>query len=286
MICYIVREKELRQKELMKMMSVVESDIGWAWFVSFAVFHLVSASCAAAVSAVLYEHSSLYLLWIFWELTFLAIIVFSMALSAISSKAARAVLIGLLIFFSGVFLTLAVDYRTGNPVLIGLISLHPVAAFTYGIKSIGYLEDLDLGLVSATLDYNESISGLSMMDILRYLGIDTLLWSFLSWYLNRVVTPDYGQALPFWFVFDPAYWCPCMCHGSTNLAARGSEQDAAEVDIPLEQVGDGLKRQAEQGKSIEIHNLRKDYGDKIAVDGLSLSMYSGHITALLGHNGT
>lgn len=286
MISYIVREKELRQKELMKMMSVMENDIGWAWFVTFAVFHLVSASCASVVAAVLYEHSSLLLLWIFWALTFLALVVFSMTLSTLSSKSARAVLIGLLVFFSGVLLTLVVNYRTGDPTIIGLISLHPVAAFAYGIKILGHLEDLDLGLVSQTLDYSDSRSGLSMLDIMRYLGIDVLLWSFLSWYLNRVIAPDYGQALPFWFPLDPTYWCRGMRQEVECSVASESTQNDANAVIPMEPVGDSLKCQAEQGKSIEIRNLRKDYGEKIAVDGLSLSMYSGQITALLGHNGT
>jgi ABC-type multidrug transport system ATPase subunit len=56
--------------------------------------------------------------------------------------------------------------------------------------------------------------------------------------------------------------------------------------IPYEPVSDVLKRQSADGKSIEIHDLRKVFGEKAAVDGLNLSIYSGQITALLGHNGT
>jgi ATP-binding cassette, subfamily A (ABC1), member 3 len=282
MIMYIVREKELRQKELMKMMSVLESDIGWAWFCTFALLHWISASCAAAVSNVLYDRSSLFLLWIFWSFGLLSTIVFSMAWSTISSRSARAVLVGLLVFFSGIFLTLAVDYKTGNPTAVSIVSLHPVAAFVYGIKIIGYLEDLNLGLVSNSLDYVESLSGLRMLDVYRYLALDSILWSFLSWYLNRVIEPEYGQALPPWFPFNPNYWCGAMLQTYFNT----EETNSIQRDIPSEPVSDALKRQAEQGKSIEIMNLRKDFGDKTAVDGLHLSMYSGQITALLGHNGT
>ena len=60
----------------------------------------------------------------------------------------------------------------------------------------------------------------------------------------------------------------------------------SQTGIPYEEVSDALKRQADEGKSIEIHDLRKAFGDKSAVDGLNLSMYNGQITALLGHNGT
>ena len=40
----IVQEKELRQKELMKMMSVTESDLGWSWFLTFFLFHIITAT--------------------------------------------------------------------------------------------------------------------------------------------------------------------------------------------------------------------------------------------------
>jgi hypothetical protein len=72
MIGYVVQEKQLRQKELLKMMSVVESDIGWSWFITFALFNVVSAMCAAGVSKELYEHSTLFSLLTFWILSVLA----------------------------------------------------------------------------------------------------------------------------------------------------------------------------------------------------------------------
>lgn len=281
MITYIVREKELRQKELMKMMSVTESDIGWSWFCTFAMFHLVSAACAAAVADVLYERSSLLLLWILWSVSVLGNIVFSMACSTITSRSARAVLVGLLVYFAGVFLTLAVDFRSGNPIAIAFVSLHPVTAFVYGIQMLGYLEDLEVGLTFDSIDYSESLSGLSMLDVYRFLVVDVFIWGLLSWYLNRAIPPEYGQALPFWFPFDSRYWFRLLQTSENVSDDVGPIKD----DIPVEEVSDALKRQSDLGKSIEICNMGKSFGDKKAVDSLCLSMYSGQITALLGHNG-
>lgn len=89
MISYICREKELRQKELLKMMSVTESDLGWSWFISYFVVYLVVATLCAAVSSQLYENSSVLLLWVFWVLTFIALVVFSMMISSFSAKTTR-----------------------------------------------------------------------------------------------------------------------------------------------------------------------------------------------------
>jgi ATP-binding cassette, subfamily A (ABC1), member 3 len=300
MIGSVVREKELRQKELMKMMSVSESDIGWSWFLSFALFHLVSATLASIASTFLFTNASFRILWIFWVFSFLAVIAFVMAISTVSSKTPRSVLIGLLVFFAGVFLTIAVDSGKGTKSIVWLINLHPVATFSYGIQTIGMLEDLDLGLTSSTYAYSENTTGYRFADTMNLLGIDIVLWGFLSWYLNRVIPPAYGQALPVWFLFDPSYWrggTVAVRNESTpsrNDADYAQNQDEEEMEesrrrlrecIPLEPVGEALRRQADLGQSIEIRNLRKKYNEKIAVDDLTLSIYSGHITALLGHNG-
>lgn len=295
MIGYIVQEKQLRQKELMKMMSVIESDIGWAWFVTFAACNIIAAMCAAVVSSVLYEHSTTFLLCAYWILSLLATTTYCMTIAATTSKSSRAVLIGLLVFFSGVFFTIAVDFENGNAHLARLLCIHPAAAFSYGLKILGQLEDLNIGLTQSTIRYSSGRSGISMMTIMQHLFIDIVLWGILSWYLNRVIQPDFGQALPLWFPFDVNYWFPDYRYrkNKNNNApklneiptATSSPKHCFESKIPTEPVSESLKVQARQGKSIEIRNLRKDYGDTIALNGLNLSMYSGQITALLGHNG-
>ncbi len=44
-------------------------------------------------------------------------------------------------------------------------------------------------------------------------------------------------------------------------------------------------RQPDQPPPVELVNLRKAYGDVVAVDGISLTMETGKVTALLGGNG-
>jgi ABC-2 family transporter protein len=283
MISYIVREKELRQKELMKMMSVTESDIGFAWFVNFFIFGLITASATAGVSTSLYENSDPLYLWIFWALTFLAIIVFAMAISTLTSIATRGVLIGLLVFFVGVFLTLAVSFETGSAGIIALISLHPVAAFSYGLQEIGRLEDLGIGLQPSSVGTSDTPSGYTFNQTITSLIFDSVLWGVVTFYLNRVLKPAYGQALPWYFPFTRSFWCPGQAHAPS---ADDASKEQTYEGIPFEPVGNNLLRQKAEGKSIEIHKLNKTFGDKAAVDGLSLSMYNGQITALLGHNGT
>jgi len=46
-----------------------------------------------------------------------------------------------------------------------------------------------------------------------------------------------------------------------------------------------LKRQLTEKKCFKVRGLKKKFGQKQAVKGVDLTMYSGQIFALLGHNG-
>jgi ATP-binding cassette subfamily A (ABC1) protein 1 len=75
MVGAICREKELRQKELMRMMGVTEAEIGWSWFISYVLFYVcIVATIVSIVSFQLYENSNPMALFGFWILTFTALI--------------------------------------------------------------------------------------------------------------------------------------------------------------------------------------------------------------------
>lgn len=287
MIGYMTREKELRQKELMKMMSVTEANINWAWFVTFASLHLVTATLVTVVTIELYggySKNELAILWEFWIFVFTSTITFSMAVSSLASKATRGVLFGLLLFFVGYFVTSSVDYESRSLDILTLVSLHPVAALSYGLQEIGRLGDIGAGVTYDSYDTTDNPSGYTLRTAMDLLAVDTVLWGILTWYLNRVIRPDYGQALPPWFPFTKAYWFP---HSASTAAALSTVEDADcnPESVPLEPVGKSLQSQSDAGQNIIIRGLTKVFGDHKAVDNLNLTMYNGQITALLGHNG-
>ena len=281
MIAYIVQEKELRQKELLKMMGITDLELGWSWFLSFWVLHIFTALFVTLISAELFENSEFVLLFIFWELCFLGFIVLSLLIATLVSKATRGVLIGLLVIFAGYFLTLAVDVETGSTGTISLLSLHPVTAMSYALLEVGRLENLGIGVTGSSMTSTDAPSGYTFAGALGNLVISNIILGVLTWYLNRVIAPDYGQAQPLWFPFTRTYWLPSP---STAMDDTETTEEANET-VPIEAPTDLLKQQAKNGQGIEIKNLRKDFGEKVAVDGLNLTMYSGQISCLLGHNG-
>lgn len=276
----IVLEKEMRQKELMKMMSVTECDIGWSWFTSFYSFFCLSGVLSAVCTNLLYPSSSFALLLVFWQLTFIACIVYCFIIAAMSSKATRATLIGIMLFFVGYFLPFIVDYQTGNSSLITLLSIHPVTAYTYGLVMMGYLEDSGVGVQMTNIASSEFPSGYSFASSLTMLAVDSLVWGVATWYLNRILPGDYGTALKWYFPFTKQYWRP-------NKSFDVDVEEVLDADNAcIEPISSTMKsQQQQQNSAIHMHRLHKQFGDKTAVDNLNLSMYSGQITALLGHNG-
>jgi ATP-binding cassette, subfamily A (ABC1), member 3 len=275
----ITVEKELKQKELMKMMSVNEADIGWSWFLTFWLFHMVTAISMAAAFTGFYSQSSFAYMWLLWVLGWTAIVVFAMFLASFFSRATTATLVGLLLFFSGYFLTLAANFETGNSQAIAGISMHPIAAISYALQEIGRLEDGGVGLTRDTYKAANSESGYNVGVAYQMLIIQSFFYGALTFYFNRVIAADFGQPLPWNFLFKLSYWNPKIVVFDDGYA-EGEEQ--VNDEVPVEQVGEGLSQSIRMGKGIEIRNLKKQFGDKTAVNNLNLSLYSNQVTALLG----
>lgn len=220
-------------------------------------------------------------LLVFWQLTFISWIVFCFLIAAISTKATKATLIGIMLFFVGYFVPSTVDYQNGDRTLVTLMSLHPVTAYTYGLIMMGYLEDSGVGVQSTTLRSSEFPSGYTFASSLSMLLFDSILWGFVCWYLNRIVRGEYGTALKWYFPFTRQYWFP-----TRKVVANEPTTTIEDAHVPIEDTSESVTKQtSEDSLGVHIHGLRKQFGEKTAVSGLNLSMHHGQITALLGHNG-
>lgn len=299
MISYIALEREVGQKEFLRIMGAKEWEIGTSWFCTFFSLHSATAFFLARVSLLLFENSDKMILWMFWHSTLLAFIVFSSLVPSLISwqakTASRTLLIGLLIFLSGYFMSQSIDLEDGDPWGLRLLCLHPVAAFGYGVQEIGRLEDAGAGATWHSFQTTDSPSGFTVYTALCFLWLDCLFGTLLSWYFNRALPGSAGgHTLPWTFPFQWSYWFPVpqnVQNGSPDEAIP-LRCTAARVDgdIPVEPVSDSLRSQAELGSSLEIHNLQKVFavqggGSVAALHNLNLSLHQGQVTALLGHNG-
>jgi hypothetical protein len=129
------------------------------------------------------------------------------------------------------------------------------------------------------------------------LSVSILLYTFLGWYIGEVMPGEFGAARPLWFILDPRYWKDAMngfvmalqgcCQGCTaNCCCCGNKKESkADVRHGTSASSNAEGPEHKDGASVRLEALRREFGNHIAVDNLTLDLMEGEIFALLGHNG-
>jgi ABC-type transport system involved in cytochrome bd biosynthesis fused ATPase/permease subunit len=120
--------------------------------------------------------------------------------------------------------------------------------------------------------------------------VDCVLYFLLAVYLDNVIQGEYGRARPIWFFLMPSYWLNRGTYYKEKTYMKNPidiEQDLEmRNDSDIEPITDEFKDKV----ALKIRNLLKIFKNEQkeaynAVDNLNLTIYSGQITAILGHNG-
>jgi len=261
-----------------------------SWALTYIIiFALVTATLVPAMFINTINHSSMLLvaLYVYGFLMtilsggFLCSTLFSTSDTA--SVAAIFIYIVMLLGFSNEAI-----YSTNAAKVMSCI-MSPVA-FKYGSNILGTYEGAAQGITFSnahlasmqTVGFNGAEDGgVSFLSLIIILWLDAALYMALAWYFDKVIPGTYGVARPWHFIFDYSYW-----------SGQDTQQDAAckgspgsEGHFNVEEVSPEIRLK----RGLSIQNLRKEFdtatGLKVAVEDLSLNMYEGQITALLGHNG-
>ncbi|CAG2107830.1 unnamed protein product [Medioppia subpectinata] len=103
-----------------------------------------------------------------------------------------------------------------------------------------------------------------------------LFYGLLIWYVDNVWPWQFGIPKPVYYPFLPSYWFPKQGKNQEIYSSKNDENKNAKhfEREPLNtRVG------------IKCEKLHKMFGNKTAVGDMSLNIYGGQITVLLGHNG-
>ncbi|XP_022092654.1 ATP-binding cassette sub-family A member 5-like isoform X2 [Acanthaster planci] len=282
----LVYEKEKKIKEMMLMMGMSNAAFWLSWFIIYGVILTVlSVLVAMLVVFVLRILGSSNFLLILLILFFygMSLVSFSFMLSPFFSKslvagvAATAVTLtlGLIYIPFGVFPTIPTIYKW-------LLSFFSPLGFALAIDQAFSLEDWNVGLQFSNLVVD------SFPPYVAMLALDSVLYLLLAIYFDNIIPGNYGQRKPPWFCFMPSYWCG---HPVGSLVDSLSDLESRELNCQddVELVSPEMRAKA----AIRIRSLSKTFKggigkkkpDILAVRGMSLDIYEGQITCLLGHNG-
>uniref|UniRef100_A0A8C9DCA9 ABC transporter domain-containing protein n=1 Tax=Panthera leo TaxID=9689 RepID=A0A8C9DCA9_PANLE len=265
----VALEKEKKLKEYMCMMGVDNWQHWAAWFIVFFVSALLAVSFMTVLfctqvrvnSVAVFRNSDPSLIFVFLLSFAMATVFFAFMISTFFQKAHVATASGGIIFFLTylpyLYLTFSYSQRTHFQ-KIGFCLLSNVA-MALGVRFISIFEIRG--------ESHLSPRDLNFCQVLLMLLLDSVLYGAVAGYVEAVLPGEHGVPKP-WYFFVMV---------SAGAAALHTDADRPRQLIQEEPTS--LK------KGIEIQHLYKVSNKHVAVKDLTLNLYQGQITALLGHNG-
>ncbi|KAF1545168.1 ATP-binding cassette sub-family A member 10, partial [Eudyptula albosignata] len=276
----VVREKK-KLKVLMKTMGLQDIAFWLSWSLLYAVYVMVlSCLLTALVMQDAFYLSSFPAVLLLFFLYGLACIHLVFMLCSLLRTSKLAGSVGFLITFLFGCLSLAVLIENLPEPLKWFLGLFCPFAFNVGIAKVFHLEKYGMGFSFSNL-MEESYFLFSTYIMLVF---DSVLYMLLAMYFDKVLPGKYGIPDPPFFCLKPSYWV---------RSRRGSTREMPRTAVsPEELLNDDIEPVPPEfmGKeAIRLNNIKKAYKKKDkkteALRGLSLNIYEGQITALLGHSG-
>ncbi|KAG7301734.1 hypothetical protein JYU34_014721 [Plutella xylostella] len=123
----------------------------------------------------------------------------------------------------------------------------------------------------------------TVYDLYLALIVQGAVYALLTWYASKVLPGQYGVPLPWNFLFRKEYWRAPVTPAPVSEA--DSEEDRVAAPDPSY-----FEPPADRPVGIKLNNVTKEYGSWYgrkfrALSNVTLDIYKGEITVLLGHNG-
>ncbi len=210
----IVIEKELRLKEVMKIMGLNNSCHLLAWFITYFLqfsFIMAIVTCILHFGKIL-THSDPFLIFFLLELYATATICFSFLVSSLYSKAKLAAACAGILYFLSYVPCMYISIR--EDVALEIIpwwtktfaALLSTSAFGMASKYIAFYENDGAGIQWHNMDKSPLESDqYTCYACVKVMILDCFLYWILAWYIENV-NPSYGIPLKWYYPFRLSYW--------------------------------------------------------------------------------
>ncbi|GLD99401.1 hypothetical protein PINS_up008120 [Pythium insidiosum] len=306
-IVALLMEKETRSREFMRILGVHERQILLTWFLTYLqLFVVASVLQTVGAARLLFPNSNVALLFAFFFTFALSSFGYGFLVSTLFNRARAGSFVGMGVFFMMFFVSFSFRETTSERVKTASCLLSPVA-LAQGVNILAQLESVGVGL--NTQNAYEAIEGFRFISAIAMQLLDFVLYLAIGWYLEKVTPKEFGVPEKWYFLVSPTYWRRVLrrsrTHAREMTSAIAPNDDGGVNDdeasgllledgrnaavAQIEDVALELRQQERERRAIVIRRLRKEFevpgGTKVAVRALSLSLYEGQITCLLGHNG-
>jgi len=277
-VYFLLLEKEKRIAQNLRNMGMTTIAYYFSWILIYSlILAVISIIWTLMVGLTMFKHSNQFLIFLLFFLTGFYLLSVGFCLSSMFTRAKPGVLTALILFFVLYAGNIGIQ-AIAEPTEADLtaFSISPFAGLEKASSIAILLEASGFGF--GFVNFFEKINSYRFCTFVFLTLGESLLFFVLGAYLDQVFPTETGvKKHPLFFL---GY--------SRNPKSTNKVSPAQPVQINdlVEKPDPAMQLQIEENKTVTIKSLKKVYPNgKMAVDNLSLEMYSDQIFALLGHNG-
>uniref|UniRef100_A0A4X1V4P3 ABC transporter domain-containing protein n=1 Tax=Sus scrofa TaxID=9823 RepID=A0A4X1V4P3_PIG len=264
---FIVWEKESRLKEYQLTIGLKNWMIWTAYLFTFLLFYIF---IICSICVLFFAKASVHL-HSFPLVDYKLFMTYYFIYSSLVASA------GSFLYFASFFPFNTITENYGQITLTRKVAacLSPNIALALGIKLLVKLELKQVGVKWKHLWTPANLEDkLIFKYMLGMLLFDAFFYGLVTWYVENVFPGQYGMPQPWYFFLMRSYWFG---------QARIKRKEMKDCRITLTKYFEAEPTSLVAG--IRIKHLYKKFGDKVAINDMSLNLYKGQITILLGQNG-
>ena len=308
----IVGEKETKIKETMKIMGLGEIEYFLSYFIQYFIISIFVSLINSLLFKITFEHIPLhflYFLLLLWSLDVFALVYF---FKSFIDKKRIALILSLVIYFIMYCISLFCVFGKKSLALKVILSIFPPVGLNIGILLFSKFEYHFKYFYNR--DFITKYDNYSIGIMYAMFALDFFLYLFFGYYLDNILSHEFGIKKPWYFLFTKKYWLSFRNNKnkkeniekseiiSEKLNKNNYKDDKNQLEtgntlfpIEINELNDNspnfeseeiYKDKAIKGEILKIRNIVKIFKDgKKANDGINLNLYKDEIFALLGQNG-
>uniref|UniRef100_A0A8D0TN67 ABC transporter domain-containing protein n=1 Tax=Sus scrofa TaxID=9823 RepID=A0A8D0TN67_PIG len=274
---FIVWEKESRLKEYQLTIGLKNWMIWTAYLFTFLLFYIfiICSICVLFFAKIFNEQVFLYsdysFIFVFLVCYAIASTFFCFLVSTFFNRANLVASAGSFLYFASFFPFNTITENYGQITLTRKVAacLSPNIALALGIKLLVKLELKQVGVKWKHLWTPANLEDkLIFKYMLGMLLFDAFFYGLVTWYVENVFPGQYGMPQPWYFFLMVSSNTTVFVEDLMSLFHSYFEAEPTSLVA-----------------GIRIKHLYKKFGDKVAINNMSLNLYKGQITILLGQNG-
>ena len=203
-IYVMVKEKETKSKEGMKIMGLTETYYFLSYFIQFFVLNLIHSISNSLIASLIFKHIPYIYIFLFFFLFGMNIFVLVFFFQSFVDKTKLAMIVSILLYFLMYFLSSSFTGKGIKHYIRMLVSLLPPIALQLGLNVMARFEVNQKEFKKG--DINLRYRDYCIKDMIIMFVIDFFLFLFLGYYFQNIVSHDFGMSRPWYFLCTKSYW--------------------------------------------------------------------------------